>query len=129
MKSIFAGLAVVGAIATCPAQALADHYCSYPTGKQSPQVRELVSHGIACRSARKVISGVRALDDWRDAYEGDSWGYVSYATGGYDADGYLNEREFRCEYMLRGIVSKYVIVSCRATKNSHVRVSAELHGQ
>lgn len=124
-------LITLAALTTASAEARPFYrHCAYSTGKQSPQVRSLLSHGLACGSARKVISAVRASDDdWRGAYFSDTWGYVSYSTGGYDADGYLNEREFRCDYRLRGLTSKYVLVSCRDRKNGHVTVSAQLHGR
>jgi hypothetical protein len=121
--------AVVVVAAGSAAADAADHTCTYPTGKQSPQVRDLSTHGLTCKSARKAISAVRGADDWSGAYFGDTWGYVSYPTGGYDSDGYLNEREFRCTYELRGLTSKYVLVNCKDTHKKHLTVFATFHGR
>lgn len=101
--------------------------CSYSTGKQHPQVRGLqITGGLTCTSARRVISAVRDAEDWAGAYFGDDWDYVEYPTGGYDADGFLRVRRFRCDYLLRGIGSKFVLTICRSGR---VTVSAELHGR
>ncbi len=56
-------------------------------------------------------------------------GYVSYFTGGYDDAGFLNERRFRCDYRLRGIGRKYVLVRCNDTKTRKIVVSFRLHGR
>ena len=97
--------------------------------------------GPTCRSARKVVTAVRDAEDWRGAYFGDTWGYVEYSLGqGYDADGYLKVRQWRCTYLLRGFevlgLHKYVLVSCRSPLRSDgtpVRggwlVSFQLHGR
>lgn len=125
-------LVVIALCAPVAARASGSYYrgCSYSTGKQSPQVRALLTHGLACRSARRLISDVRSSDDWRGAYFSDDvTGSAGYLTGGYDADGYLKERTFTCRYRLVGLTSKYVLAACRDDKDSHVTVSAQFHGR
>ena len=42
-------------------------------------------------------AAMRLSSDWRGAYYGPRFGYVSYATGVHQ-----NRRTFRCNYRLRG---------------------------
>lgn len=98
----------------------ASSHCSYKTGSQSPQVRDLTAAGGAsCTSARKVVTAVRIAGDWRSGLYSDTWGYVDYATGGYGDDGYLNVRKWRCTYERRGITRKYVLSACRTPPKSN----------
>lgn len=119
---------IVGILAMASPATAAAAPCSYP-GKLSPQVRQLQTTGLPCKSARRTISEVRSLNDWRGAYLADTWGYASYPTGGYDQNNYLNERRFRCRYLLRGIGSKYVLVICSDLDHRGVMVTAQLHGR
>jgi hypothetical protein len=123
-------LAAVLLPATSAGAADSYRHCTYATGKQSPQVRGVYSHGLSCKSTRKVISSIRSSDDWRTAYFSDNaTGDASYLTGGYDADNYLNERTFTCSYRLVGLTGKYVLASCRDEHNGHVTLHAEFHGR
>ena len=66
-------LTLLAAGALVPAQADASRRCSYGTGAQGPQVRNLMASGPTCRSARKVVTAVRDAEDWRGAY---SWRHL-----------------------------------------------------
>ncbi len=114
-------LALAAVLLVFPAGASARRVCSYPAVKQAPHVRHVVASRLQCTSARKVISAVRLSDDWRGAYYGTRFGYVSYATGVHQ-----NRRRFRCDYRVRGSRDRYVRAFCHDVRKPRVTVRADL---
>lgn len=116
-----AGLGAAALVLAFPAVVSAKQRCSYLSVKRAPHVSHLVASRLQCSSARKVMSAVRLNDDWRGAFYGDRFGYVSFATGVHQ-----NRRKFRCDYRLRGRKNKYVSVACHDVARPRVTTRAEL---